>query len=354
MTPPVHSSRHQRRDAGNERVGSVAVILGAGFSAAAGVPLASQLFDSQPEVDRLVRRRLVGRVTHEWDIWRARTGGSPEEYLAELARKGGVMWREAVWFVSLVIASRMGKLRWIREQRHLTRHYIKTKSAAALEQFWTTLFRIRTDVSVITTNYDILAERGLRNVPRPRVPRPGFNYGSGPEILMGGGFPNLDGDRSYVAGHVPLLKLHGSISWAVERGELVKYHDCRPAIRGDPAIVAPIVGKTVPHYLRQIWRVAGSCLARASTWVVIGYSLPPYDELVRELLLAAATRATTVHVLDPDPGAAQRFHALLPKADVHAHPGLPDGTEAVRAALVGATCPAEPAAAQTLGIQKAQ
>ncbi len=191
-----------------------------------------------------------------------------------------------------------------------------------------------------------------RLLPRAaRVSRPGFNYGFGPEALAGRA---LDPGRSYVAGQVPLLKLHGSVSWSVERGELVKYHDCRPAIRGDPAIVAPIVGKTVPHYLRQTWRVAGSCLVSASTWIVIGYSLPTYDQLVRELLLAAATPATTVHVLDPDPAAAQRFQALLPKADVHAHAGLPGGTEAVRAVLVGANRPAEPAIAQRLGIQKAQ
>ncbi len=249
------------------------------------------------------------------------------------------MWREAVWFVSLVIAIRMGRLRAIRGQHQLTGHYIQKRSPTVLERFWTTLFRIRTDVSVITTNYDILAERGLRNVPRPRVHRPGFNYGFGPETLMGGGFPNLDGERSHVAGQVSLLKLHGSVSWSFERGQLVKYHDCRPAMRGDPAIVAPIVGKTVPHYLQPTWRIAGGCLASASTWIVIGYSLPLYDKSVRRLLAAAATPATAVHVLDPDRTVCQRFQALLPRIDVRQYPGLPDGTEAVCSALFGASYP---------------
>ena len=40
----------------------VAVILGAGFSAVAGVPLASQLLDHRPEVDRVIREKLVDRV----------------------------------------------------------------------------------------------------------------------------------------------------------------------------------------------------------------------------------------------------------------------------------------------------
>ena len=307
------------------------MILGAGFSAAAGVPLAGELFDQEPEVDRLVRERLVKRVTHDWDIWHKRTGGSPEEYLAQLASKNSPMWQEAVWFVSLVIASRMGELRSISGRVRLMGHHIEKRSVTALEQFWTTLFRIRTDVAVITTNYDILAERGLRSAPRPRIPRPGFNYGCGFEALAGRA---LDAGRSYAAGQVPLLKLHGSVSWSIERGELVKYHDCRPAVRGNAAIVAPIIGKTVPDYLQETWRVAGNCLASANTWVVVGYSLPIYDELVRELLRAAATRATTVHVLDPDWCAAQRFQALLPEATVQRHPGLPDGTEAIRAVLL--------------------
>ena len=211
--------------------------------------------------------------------WHARTSGAPEEYLAELASSGGRRWRDAVWFVSLVIASKMGELRWIGGQLRLAGHHIEKRSPAALEQFWTTLFRIQPDISVITTNYDILAERGLRTAPRPRVPRPGFNYGFGYESLAG---RSLETRRSYIVGRVPLLKLHGSVSWSLERGQLVKYHDCRPAIRGDAAIVAPIVGKTIPRHLQRTWQVARSCLANASTWVVIGYSLPPYDELVRE------------------------------------------------------------------------
>ena len=315
-----------------ERKGLV-LILGAGFSVTAGVPVASQLFERRPEVDRLVRRRLVDRVIQGWNVWHSRTNGFPEEYLAALARTRGREWHDAVWFVSLAIASRMGELRPVGGRLQLTKHYIGRTSIASLEQFWTTLFRIRTDVSVITTNYDILAERGLRSVPRPRVPRPGFNYGFGSEALAGGGFPHTYARRTYAAGHVPVLKLHGSVSWSLERGELVKYHDCRPAIRGNAAIVAPIIGKTVPPYLRPIWRIAGNHLASANTWIIIGYSLPPYDELVRALLLNAATLATTVHVLDPDPAVAHRFGALLPKVALHAHPGLPDGTDAIRAVL---------------------
>ena len=64
----------------------------------------------------------------------------------------------------------MGELRSISGRVRLMGHHIEKRSVTALEQFWTTLFRIRTDVAVITTNYDILAERGLRSAPRPRIP----------------------------------------------------------------------------------------------------------------------------------------------------------------------------------------
>ena len=167
----------------------------------------------------------------------------------------------------------MGQVEAVGANPTITRHNLNRTSVPMLERFWTTLFRTRTDVSVITTNFDVLAERGLRHVPRPRVPRPGFNYGFGPEDLAGGGYPSYSHiQKIRAAGHVPLLKLPGSVSWSVRDGEFVKYHDCRPAIRGDAAIVAPIVGKTVPAYLQPTWAIAKTHLGRARTWIVIGYS----------------------------------------------------------------------------------
>ena len=311
----------------------VAVILGAGFSAVAGVPLASQLLDRRPEVDRVIRGKLVDRVVTRWDAWHSRTRGATEEYLAELARTNQRELHDAAWFVGLTVALRMGQVEAVGGNPAITRHNLNRTSVPMLERFWTTLFRNRTDVSVITTNFDVLAERGLRHVPRPRVPRPGFNYGFGPEDLAGGGYPSYSHiQKIRVAGHVPLLKLHGSVSWSVRDGEFVKYHDCRPAIRGDAAIVAPIVGKTVPAYLQPTWAVAKTHLGRARTWIVIGYSLPHYDQLVRSLLLEAIAPNTTIHVFDPDPVVAPRFRECL-KLDVRSYPGLPDGIDEIAGVL---------------------
>ncbi|MFN2468480.1 MAG: hypothetical protein ABR521_10190, partial [Gaiellaceae bacterium] len=60
------------------------IVLGAGFSSVAGVPLAAQLFRDEPEVDRITRQRLVRAVRSGWLTWHQRTNGAPEEYLAEL------------------------------------------------------------------------------------------------------------------------------------------------------------------------------------------------------------------------------------------------------------------------------
>jgi hypothetical protein len=304
----------------------IAVFLGAGFSAPAGVPLASQLFDTRPDVDRITRQQLVDRVLHRWNDWKDATGRSPEEYLADLQTGGGAAWQDAQRYVGLVIALAMGHLELVGLNTTLVRHNLnRTTRVQAHEAFWTTIFRKTDDISVLTTNYDILPERGIRHERRPRVPRPGFHYGWGPEQLAGGGYPSYSHiQKISIAGTVPVYKLHGSVSWSYRNGHLVRYHDCRPAIRGDAAIVAPVTAKTLPAYLEPVWTNAKRALSSSRTWLVVGYSLPEYDVLVRELLEGSA-RDPVVHVFDPDPGAAQRFRSLLGDRTVVPHNGLPDG-----------------------------
>ena len=286
----------------------------------------SHLLDHRPNVDRVIRKRLVDRVITRWEAWHSQKGGETEEYLAELSRTNQRELHDAVWFVGLAVALRMGQLQTVGANLEVIKHNLDRTSVHELEEFWNILFRARANVSVTTTNFDVLAERGLRTVPRPKVPRPGFHYGFGPEDLQGGGYPSYSHIHKIgTTGHVPLLKLHGSVSWSVRNGELVKYHDCRPAIRGDAAIVAPIVEKTIPEYLRPTWEAAKNHLGRARTWIVVGYSLPHYDQAVRALLLEATSPDTTIHIFDPDSAVASRFRDLT--FNVRLHPGLPDGID---------------------------
>ena len=292
----------------------ITVFLGAGFSTVGGVPLASRLFDVRPEVDRITRERLVQRVLGGWRDWRSAGGGQPEEYLAFLQAKDGKSWHDARWYVSLVVALAVGRVEPVGARLVITRHNVdRTTGVDSLEAFWTTIFRRTEDVAVVTTNYDILAERGLRHRPRPRVHRPGFHYGGGAEELAGGGYPSYAHIQKVTAsGRVPVLKLHGSVSWSFRNGRLVRYHDCRPAIRGDAAIVAPTTAKKAPAYLGEAWTMARSALVNSCTWILVGYSLPPYDVQVHDLLQSAANAGTTVHVLNPDPNVGLSNYLRMP------------------------------------------
>ncbi|TXI24808.1 MAG: hypothetical protein E6Q61_03995 [Nitrosomonas sp.] len=315
----------------------ISIFLGAGFSAPANVPLASQLFDVKPEVDRISRDRLVDRVLQGWNSQQRATSYSPEEYLANLEQAGGRAWLDAQWYVGLVIALAMGRVELVGMKPTITRHNLdRTTGVRAHEAFWTAIFRKTQDISVLTTNYDILPERGIRHVPRPRVPRPGFHYGLGPELLAGGGYPSYTHiQKISIAGTVPIYKLHGSVSWSYRNRELVRYHDCRPAIRGDAAIVAPVTTKALPVYLRSVWDSAGAALASSRTWLIVGYSLPLYDSLVRELLKNSVREDLVVHVFDPDLSVAERFRVLLQACNVYSHPGLSEGLSELDDVLCG-------------------
>lgn len=318
----------------------LAVFLGAGFSAPAGVPLASQLFDSEPDVDRITRRNLVERVVARWKRWHDEHLGAPEQYLAHLEAHGGPLWRDAQWYVGLRIALSTSRLEHVGMQPTITRHNLdRTTGICCHEDFWTAIFRQTEDVGVITTNYDILAERGLRTGPRPRVPRVGFHYEGGPEQLEGGGYPSYTHiQKICTTGRVPLIKLHGSVSWSYRDGRLHRYHDCRPAIRGDAAIVAPVTNKLLPPYLQPAWGAAERILRSADCWVFVGYSLPEYDHLVRTLLQRSCRRGLSLHILDIDNRVSECYQSLLPDCTVHLHPGLPDGILAIRQILCDSSC----------------
>lgn len=327
----------------------LALLLGAGFSHPAGVPLAGQLFDEEPQVDRVTRRKLVRRTLAGWHAWRERTAGQPEEYLAHLA--GGPdgsgfptkAWPEAIWYVALRIALTMGSIEAVdfRRTPTIVRHdLMRTVGCREHVLFWDSIFRRRNppaSAAVITTNYDVLVERGLRSQPRPRVFRPGFNYGNGPERLEGSGYPSFSHVRPiYCAGNVPLLKLHGSISWSVRNGSPVKYFDCRPAIRGDAAIIAPVPDKSVPGWLQPVWVLAEEQLKAARHWIVVGYSFPAYDRQVNALVTRASQHGPRIDLFDPDGAAvACRVRSLAPSAAIFAHSGLPLASEIIGAMELG-------------------
>ena len=158
------------------------------------------------------------------------------------------------------------------------------------------------------------------------MPRPGFNYGIVGEQLAGGGYPSYSHiQKIRVLGSVPLLKLHGSVSWSIRDGELTHFHDCRPAVRGDAAILAPVTEKSLPGYLEDIWQRASTVLRDSRSWIIVGYSLPDYDLLVRKLLQENGAHKPRIAVFDPDRSVEDKYRALLPGSEVKVYPGLPTG-----------------------------
>jgi hypothetical protein len=191
-------------------------------------------------------------------------------------------------------------------------------------------------LTVLTTNWDIWIERALRPQLRSRKRRPGFNYGRGPERLTAAPrFPErwyrgtVFGENTTVDGHATLLKLHGSLSWALKNGQLEKYGDLRPAFRGNAAIVPPIQEKEFGVWLRPIWEHAEYALARADRLIVVGYSFPDYDREIRCLLQRGfESRRVDIHVFDPSASSiAVRIQSFLPQAVVVEHGKIPDACE---------------------------
>ena len=202
------------------------------------------------------------------------------------------------------------------------------------DQFWEAVVSKTTVLAVVTTNYDIVAERGLRLVPRPRLGLPGFNYGVVGEQLFGGKSPGIFRNPCpHTAGAVPIFKLHGSVSWAHGKDGIEKYHDCRPGIRGDAAIIAPVQEKQVPRAFESVWSGAAKALGNSSVWLVVGYSFPEYDFAVNELLRKNYQKETMVHVVNPDENAATRLGNLIPRTNIIRHGGLPDALFDLRTVL---------------------
>ena len=107
-----------------------------------GVPLASQLFDHKPDIDRITRHKLIERVLSDWVRWQEKNKGQPEEYLAFLQEYRGQKWLDAVWYVSLVVALEMGRVERVGINRTITRHNInRTTQIESHEIFWSTIFQ---------------------------------------------------------------------------------------------------------------------------------------------------------------------------------------------------------------------
>lgn len=355
-------------------VQSICCILGAGFSHVAGVPLTRNLFkirdvaiSSNGAADRFQA------VWRDYDAWSSQHPlASAEEYLSGLLEHHqrttwGVNEKYALREFSLQSTSAVHvqtplpfgshsfppraapPFKWAAELvgavlatplpsdnvRVNFRYAARITSplhCVAHSAFWREIARTASSLSVITTNYDLVIERGLRHRPMIRTFGPGCYYGgiSRPQWLRGtlqiGAYHDVDLELD---GAVPVYKLHGSLNWSVAGGDLELFQDLRSAFRrgGDAAIIPPVPEKDIPSWLLSVWQGAEEELSRAETWVVCGYSLPFYDEAVMRMIGRACTAERVQRIIVIDPQARElcaRYSLIAPSAEVKPLSGLPD------------------------------
>ncbi|HZH28928.1 MAG TPA: hypothetical protein VEY95_17275 [Azospirillaceae bacterium] len=190
------------------------------------------------------------------------------------------------------------------------------------------LDRLAPGDTLITTNWDTYLDFAMAgSAPGRRV-----DYGI-PEarVSLRRGPAGTD---TPPAGQPPLLKLHGSLNWLfcprcanlhvnmhkdiasfrgseAERRRWPSDRYCGCGAEMDAVIVAPSFVKTYgnPH-LARIWTQAQKALEAAPRWVFIGYSLPSDDLEIRAMLLRAL--------------ATRRIQAAPPAVEVYTAGSRPD------------------------------
>jgi len=314
--------------------------LGAGSSHVAGLPLASQLLTSQVYVASDAALKRCSSVWHDYSAWEADKHEPKEVYLSQLyARRqdwrGAQLWHNAVELLAAVLATPRRVDRISASPRYLGRITYPVRCNTH-DRFWDVILSKTTLKGVVTTNYDILGERGLRHRPMKRPFRPGFYYAGSPrpQVLQGVASPFARANRDRrveLEGSVPVFKLHGSLNWSRLSRGIKMYQDMRAAFRrgGDAAIVPPLPEKEVPCWLLPIWQQAARALEDAALWIVVGYSMPSYDTEVCALLARAGRgHRPFITLLDPLSSQLQKvWRRVVPEAQVVALAGLPSGID---------------------------
>jgi hypothetical protein len=176
-----------------------------------------------------------------------------------------------------------------------------------------------------------------------------FNYDAAVDLaLVRGGCPviyGLNGDPAITAPRkVPLLKLHGSISWGFSEqngtktvtplrlGNLLSRANFvftrtgpfhwpfstalkNAGMTDEPVLVPPTWNKADSHRaLEKVWSLAAHELSEAENIIVIGYSMPETDSFFRHLYALGTVGGTMLRrfwVFNPNPSIERRFHDLL-------------------------------------------
>jgi hypothetical protein len=296
-------------------------LLGAGFSRwAAGLPLASELFDfavqsfGRTEPVRLARLR---GLKEEWDA--ERPGGHAEEFVAYVLRERPDHAGELRWYIGRRLSepfiwTERHAGRWRRQSFMIDEHRAPKLGLSILGPI-----RSAGCIGVLTTNYDMVLEYALTSR--------GFNYGVVGQMLDGRG-PYPASRPSPLTGRLPISKLHGSLSWDAQR----MYSEGRCGVTGKALIVPPSPEKEPPQELGYQWEMAGDILSRGRRLVVFGFSFNSYDQALLQLLQRNGTSVESVLIVDVA-DLRERAAPLFPRASLSLARPPPEGMPCIEAWL---------------------
>lgn len=302
------------------------------------------LFDSVPPIPHRHWAAEDIRVTlNAWQVWKKANAGAHAEkfvtdhYLEQPEFGVPYIWPNLERFIALRLALPFTRTYRYEGTTNLSHHNI-LEAPHPIHKAWFAplLGRLNNEdqITVLTTNWDICIERALR--PYPTRYSPGFHYGLGQEVLTGAHVHPMNREyraNPHISGTIPLLKLHGSLSWAVQSDDvLVKYGDLRPALRQKGqkriALVPPIEEKFIPIWLRGLWEQARTALSTASIVLVVGYSFPEYDLQIWDLFRSGLEVSNApIHIFSKTAREkiVPRLHSKMPSLSLYSHPRLPEG-----------------------------
>ncbi len=330
---------------------SVVFILGAGASKQCGAPLMANFLDTA--TDLLRAKRVDGRRGHFERVFSAIGGLQAVHSKAQLdlnniesiftafelgqviRRVPGLEFtsiRETIVSLKeLIVGTLEETIDFPTEGTYIRAPEPYEEFAALLKYLQDDAFPAQT-VSVITFNYDVAADMGM------------FRAQLGPDY----GFH----DGPLRRGDVQLLKLHGSLNWAVEKEsqrvrpldlrdylqhyapsgyreqksikvpigtQLVEYFSrfAKTDVLPEPVIVPPSWNKADYHHaLSDVWASAAKNLSEAEFVFIIGYSLPETDAFFRHLYALGSVGTAALRrilIFNPDDSGAtdDRFRGLL-------------------------------------------
>lgn len=321
-----------------------ALILGAGFSKAAEMPLTKELFDLGIEVRSQSQEARENNIAVPEAFNLARSKDSeltPEVWLAQLYAERDNVFQLMMTGTRWDHAIRYALARLVNLPKGSKAHYyygISTyKSHSIHKQFWERIERDFKVKYIVTTNYDISIEQALHSVPSPHRTAPRCRYGGFQHIQTVRKMTDVT-TRAYdliqLGDDFVLYKLHGSINWAFEpHSPTLKIHDdVRAVFRVDdkygiPAIVPPIPEKSMPPDFGQIWNEAKKVLLQTPIWIICGYSLPDYDQALKNWFqtILHEREKTKLIILDPySSEIGKKWKILATNCEVVSVSGLPN------------------------------